>query len=180
MHPRLRLLVTLLALLGATAITTAQARESRSVDRFTLTVGFDHEPAIQADTNGIWLQVTDGETPITGLESTLTATVSFGGADSRALPLLPDPDQPGVYRGVFIPMQPGAYAFTIGGSIQGTAVDETFTSGEGGVASVEPRAGYEFPSAAHGMIRTMAMPLVVTTVGLGLAIGYLRDRRDRR
>ena len=59
--------------------TPAVARETRPLaDRFSVEIGFINEPAIQADTNGIWLRVTEGEEPVTGMEQTLQAEVIFG------------------------------------------------------------------------------------------------------
>lgn len=169
-HPTPRILaaVTLIALALLTTVAPAGARETRSLaDRWTLVVGFIDEPAIQADTNGLWLSVTEGDQPVEGLEQTLQAEVIYGEA-IRALPLIPAIDQPGIYTSTFIPVQPGAYAFRIFGTIDGQAIDERFDASPEGVAIVDARIDYEFPSAAQGWaIEKLAMPAALGALVLG-------------
>ncbi len=162
----------------ATLFSPATARETRDVDGgFTIDIGFENEPAIQADTNALWLRVTEGDQPVDGLEQTLQAEVIYADA-VRSLPLSPEPDEPGVYRSVFIPVQPGDYAFRIVGNIQGVAIDETFTSAPEGVSPVDQRIDYEFPSAAQGFVRTeVAVPAAIGLVALGFGIGHWLSRR---
>lgn len=158
----------LVALALLTTIAPAGARETRTVaGRWTLTVGFIDEPAIQADTNGLWLNVTEGDQPVEGLEQTLQAEVIYGEA-IRALPLIPAIDQPGIYTSTFIPVQPGTYAFRLFGTIGDQAIDERFESSPEGVAIVDARIDYEFPSAAQGWtIEKLAMPAALGTLVLG-------------
>jgi hypothetical protein len=175
-----RVLTLLIALVIAiTALATpAMARETRPIaDRFTVEIGFVNEPAIQADTNGLWLRVVEGEEPVTGLEQSLQAEVIYGDA-VRALPVIPSIDEPGVYTSTFIPVQPGNYTFRISGTIADVAIDESFTSGPEGVAPVDARIDYEFPTAAQGWItRDLAMPaaLGMLVVAWG-ALGYVSRR----
>ena len=154
----LTLLVALIITIAALAI-PASARETRPIaDRFTVEIGFVNEPAIQADTNGLWLRVVEGEQPVEGLEQTLQAEVIFGDA-VRSLPLIPSTDDPGTYTSTFIPVQPGDYTFRIFGTIADVTLDEFFTSAPEGVAPVDARIDYEFPTAAQGWVtRDLAMP----------------------
>lgn len=166
----------ILALLAT--ILTADARETRAVgDRWSVEIGFIEEPAIQADTNGLWLHVTENAQPVEGLEQTLQAEVIFGEA-VRGLPLIPTPDDPGTYTSTFIPVQPGAYTFRIFGAIGEQAIDETFTSAPEGVAPVDPRIDYEFPSAAQGFVLTeLAMPMTIALAAIGYGVLRWTSRR---
>lgn len=170
--------VLLIALIAITVPTNA--RETRTLaDRFTVAIGFIEEPAIQADTNGLWLRVTEGDEPVTGLEQTLQAEVIYGDA-ARALPLIPSTDQPGVYTSTFIPVQPGAYTFRISGTIADLAVDERFTSAPEGVAPVDARIDYEFPTAAQGWApERLAMPAAIGALALVYGIATYLTRRAR-
>ncbi len=179
-----RILTTVLALfatLSALAMPSA-ARETRTLaDRFMVEIGFVDEPAIQADTNGLWLRVTEDEEPVTGLEQTLQAEVIYGDA-VRALPLIPTTDQAGVYTSTFIPVQPGDYTFHIFGTIADLAVDERFSSAPEGVAPVDARIDYEFPTAAQGwMPERLAMPAAIGAATLAvIAVTALVRRGNER
>ena len=61
------------------------------------------------------------------------------------LPLTAREDQPGWYQSEFIPTQAGPYTFHITGSIEGQAVDATFTSSPGGFNEVQDTAAGQFP-----------------------------------
>jgi hypothetical protein len=179
----------LFLLLGAfalAAIALAQplvgsAHEHRDVGDYTFTVGFINEPAIQGDTNGIWVEVMNGEEPVVGLADTLTAQVIFG-EDTRDFSLTPAFGEDGVYEAVFIPTEPGDYTFRFTGQVDGVEVDETFTSAPEGFDSVAPRADLEFPGTGEvgdGDTTDVAMPLAVGAVVLGLgAVGYVARRRN--
>lgn len=177
-----RVLTTIAVLLIAltTIAAPASARETRTIgDRFTVEIGFIEEPAIQADTNGLWLKVTEGEQPVTGLEQTLQAEVLYGDA-VRALPLIPSLNEPGTYTSTFIPVQPGDYTFHIFGTIADLAVDERFASSPEGVAPVDPRIDYEFPTAAQGWVpQNLAMPAAIGALALVYGIATYLTRRAR-
>jgi hypothetical protein len=172
--------LTFVALMGL-AMTTAlpaDARETRTLsDRWTVEIGFINEPAIQADTNGLWMSVTEGDKAVEGLEQSLQAEVSFGDA-VRPLPLIPVPDEPGVYTSTFIPVQPGDYTFHIFGTIGDQAIDESFTSAPEGVGQVDQRIDYEFPSAAQGNVLVeLAMPAVLGLIAVGYGVFRFTSRR---
>jgi hypothetical protein len=179
-------IVMLLGALLLAAVMLAQplsssAHEHREVGDYTFTVGFVNEPAVQGDTNGIWVEVMKGETPVTGLADTLQAQVIFGD-QTRDMTLTPAFGEDGVYESVFIPTEPGDYTFRFVGQVDGVDVDETFTSSPEGFDSVTARADLEFPATdgegGSGETTDAAMPLAVgaTVLVLG-AIGYGLRRR---
>jgi hypothetical protein len=136
----------LLALIAAAPI-PAIAHETRTVATdYEFVVGFINEPAIQEETNGIWISITKGDQPVLGAADTLQAQVSFGD-QVKDMTLTPAFGEDGVYESVFIPTQPGDYTFRFFGDLEGVAVDETFTSSPEGFDSVAPRSDFEFPSA---------------------------------
>lgn len=168
--------VALFALLVAVP---ASARESRAIEgEITLEVGYITEPPVQNDTNGLWLRVSAGETPIEGLESSLGAEVTFAG-ETRELPLAPASGEPGIYTSVFIPTQPGDYSFRISGTIDDQPVDETFQADPGGVPLVASRLDYEFPTAAHGDVTNLAWPAGAALLTAGVAWHLVRRQRSR-
>ena len=154
---------------------SAAAHENRVVGEYTFTVGFINEPAIQGDTNGIWVEVTKGGQPVTGLADTLSAQAIFG-EQTRDFTLVPAFGEDGVYEAVFIPTEPGDYTFRFFGQVEGVDVDETFTSSPEGFDPVAPRADLEFPSAAASS-GTVAMPLAVGAVVLAAGAAWFVARR---
>ena len=145
------------------------AHESREIagGSYNAVVGFIDEPAFVGEKNGLTLTVTNpalaatpaaGEeddhgagAPVLGLAETLQAEVIFGD-QTMALELVPSFNQPGTYRSYFFPMAEGDYTFHISGAIEGTAIDETFTSSPEGFDLVQPREPLEFPKAESGRV----------------------------
>jgi hypothetical protein len=139
------LLSGLLLLVGGMLLTTtssAWAHERRAVGEYGFIVGFSSEPAFLNQPNGLDLRVytvdegvelleasSDQRNPVIGLEETLEAKVSFGGEAPLALELEPRFGEEGAYDGHFFPTAMGAYTFHITGTIDGTEIDESFTSG---------------------------------------------------
>ncbi len=134
-----------------------EAHETRAIGdgQYQIVVGFIDEPVFAGDKSGLEFWVTevaaatpgagdeDG-TPIEGLAETLQAEVLFAD-QTLALPLSPIFDEPGGYRSVFFPMEPGDYTFRIYGVIDGTDIDESFTSGPETFGPVEDPAPLQFP-----------------------------------
>jgi len=121
------------------------AHEHRTVATdYEFVVGFINEPAVQGELNGVSLAVTKGDEPVTGLDETLKVEVIFGD-QSKTFDLNAVWGEDGSYEAPFIPTQPGDYTFHFTGTIDGTEVDETFTSSPDGFDSVAPRSDYEFP-----------------------------------
>ncbi|MGI8477574.1 MAG: MYXO-CTERM sorting domain-containing protein [Thermomicrobiales bacterium] len=156
----------LAAFLCLLAPLAASAHESRDLAGGTIkmVVGFSTEPAYTGQRNGLDLHVFDlaGATPvagadadapagapITGLEETLKAEVIFGD-QKMDLPIEARYNAPGEYDSWVIPAAAGDYTFHIFGTINGTAIDETFTSSPNGFSAVQDRAMIEFPKAKAG------------------------------
>lgn len=170
----IRTLLAAIAVLLLLPTATHAAPIARTVgDRFEITVQYMYEPAILGDTNGIRLQVTENGEPVSGATSELTVQAEFMEA-VRVLNMYEDPNQPGVYTGVFIPMQEGEYSFGITGTIDGVEVNERFTVADG-LVSVTPRTDYEFPNAANGFgLQELALPIAASAI-IGLFV--LRNMR---
>ena len=124
----------------------ALAHERREVDKYQFVVGWSVEPAFVGEKNGISLRVTNKETqePVEGLESTLKAEILFGG-QTREVTLRPVFNQPGQYTADIVPTRDGDYRFRFVGTIEGTTIDETFDSADGGFNGVEPITAIQFP-----------------------------------
>ena len=196
--------------LMATALITTQsalAHERRTVGKYTLVVGFNAEPALQGEPNGMQLTVTDptqGNRPVEGLADTVKAAVAFGGGQPRDFPLRAQFGQPGRYVADFIPTRAGTYIFNFTGSIEGNPLSERFESGPGRFNDVEAIDQMQFPEVVplgNEVARTVrladdraaaaedaaasARGLAIAGVGVGvvgilvgaIALGLLATRR---
>jgi len=132
------------ALTMAVGAGAALAHESRDVGEYTFVVGFLDEPVYAGLKSGLELRITAGEAPVDGAQETLEAEVTFGD-QTRALEISPSFGEPGAYRSVFFPTAAGSYTFRIFGEIEGTAIDESFTSGPDTFGDVLDTAGGQFP-----------------------------------
>jgi hypothetical protein len=147
---RLRLVVrSLAALLSALLFVmvgtgVAAAHEERDVAGYSFAVGFIDEPVFVGQRSGLEFFVNKGTTPVDGLEKTLKAEVSYQG-QKRELPISARDDTHGTYESVFIPTAAGPYTFHIFGSIEGTSIDESFTSSPTGFDEVQDTTGGQFP-----------------------------------
>ena len=122
----------------------AAAHEERTVGNYGFVVGFIDEPVYTGQKSGLELLITQGDTPIEGLEATLQATVTFGDG-TRDLALEPRFGEPGWYESVFFPTAAGPYTFRIFGDVEGTTIDESFTSSPDGFSEVQEVTGGQFP-----------------------------------
>jgi len=145
---RLPLALLAVALLSLLAASPASAHGHITVGDYELVIGFRVEPAIQGEPNGLDLRVTNTQTgePVTGLEETLRAEISFGG-QTRPLELRAQWGQEGAYTADVLPTAEGDYTFRIFGDIAGTAVDESLTSSPDTFSSIESKAAIAFPAA---------------------------------
>lgn len=134
-------LLTILVGTGAVA-----GHESREVGEYTFVVGFLNEPVYSGDKSGLDLRVSRDGAPVEGLADGLSATVTFG-LQSRDLEISAVFGEPGAYRSVFFPTAAGPYTFRITGTIEGTAVDESFTSGPDTFSEVRDVTAGQFPVA---------------------------------
>lgn len=181
------------AMLTAVAgVGAVSAHEAREVGEYTFAVGFLDEPVYTGQKSGLDLRVSRGEEPVEGLAETLRAEVTFDG-ETRSLEISPDFGEPGAYRSVFFPTAAGPYTFHIFGEVDGTTVDENFTSGPETFSEVQEVRGGQFPfqfpstgdlvrdaEAGANAAITATIALVVGAAGLlaGLvALGLALSRR---
>jgi hypothetical protein len=152
------LLVAAVTLIVVNVSASAHERRDVADGQYRLVVGFLDEPAFSGQQNGLDLRVAkldpaatpaaEGEdpptTPVEGLESTLQAEVFYA---DQAMPLVISAafGAPGSYESVFFPTQPGDYSFHVFGTIDGVAIDETFTSGPDTFGPMEDPAPLQFP-----------------------------------
>lgn len=140
-----------LMLAGALVIgtSTADAHERREVGNYTFVVGFLNEPALLNEPNSLDLRIsnTASTEPVEGLAETLNVTVSAQGQEME-LELRARFNTPGAYNGYFMPTAAGEYTFHVTGTIEGNAIDETFSSGPDTFSNVNPPVG--FPAAYGG------------------------------
>jgi hypothetical protein len=147
---RLAVLGALILIAGLLAPSMAFAHERRALDKYSLLVGFNEEPAIQGQPNAMQLTVTEpgaDNRPVEGLADSLKATVAFGGGQPKEFKLRGNRSKPGQYLADFIPTRSGTYIFTFSGSIEGTPINERFESGPGRFNDVEPVESLQFPDA---------------------------------
>jgi hypothetical protein len=129
----------------------ASAHEEKHVGPYLLAVGFGTEPDAYAGyPNSVQLLLSKNDKPVVDLGDTLKVVVEFGDQSSDPMPLAPffeigEIGIPGDYRAFFVPSQPGDYTFHITGTIKGTTVDESFTSGPKTFASVLDVSSATFP-----------------------------------
>ncbi len=169
----------------------ALAHEERDVGDYSLEVGFIAEPVFVGERSGLEFHVTKDDQPVSGLDETLKAEVIYGEA-KRDLPLIEREEDPGWYESVFIPTAAGKYTFHLFGTIEGTAIDESFTSSPTGFnevqeATVRAVPGRRFrppPSCRPRRRRAPTRPSQVTIAlalgGAGPVVGLLGARRRAR
>jgi hypothetical protein len=149
MHSLTRVPIRLTAALAVTLALALSSgpvsgHEARNVAGYDLEVGFIDEPVYSGQKSGLELHVEKAGTPVDGLDRTLKAQVVYGTA-TRDLPISPRFDAPGWYQSYFVPTAAGPYTFHISGTIEGAAVDETFTSSPTGFNEVLETRANEFP-----------------------------------
>jgi hypothetical protein len=141
-------------LLGFAALPAA-AHEQRTVGAYHFTVGWQHEPTYVGELNSVQLFLHDAQgMPIDDIGSppTLHVTVSTGTQTSAPLDLAAsfDPDtglgMHGEFDAPLIPETPGTYRFHFTGSLNGQAIDQTFTSSDSTFNNVEQPTAVEFPT----------------------------------
>jgi hypothetical protein len=186
MHATIRMAAraTLLAVgIVAVAAPFALAHEEREVGDYAIEVGLIDEPVFVGEKSGLEISVAKGEQPVEGVDATLNAQVIVGGK-SMDLPLTAREDQPGWYQSEFIPTQAGPYTFHITGSIEGQAVDATFTSSPEGFNEVQDTAAGQFPvqfpsqadlvaQAQQGADAAAQLPIVMILAVAGLVAGLV-------
>jgi hypothetical protein len=162
----------------------AFAHEERDLaGGYAIEVGLIAEPVFVAARSGLELHVTKDDQPISGLEQTLKAEVIYRDA-KRDLPLIEREAEPGWYESIFIPTVAGKYTFHISGTIEGTAVDESFTSSPTGFNEVQEATSGQFPvtlpttaelaaQARKGADAASQVTIALVLGGAGLVAGLL-------
>jgi hypothetical protein len=192
---RRRLMTGAAALLLVSSIAQpVAAHEERELGEHTIVVGFIDEPVFVGAKSGLEFFVSRGDQPVEGLEETLQAEVTAAD-QTRVLAISPRFGQPGAYESVFFPTAPGDYTFRIFGILEGTDIDESFTSSPEGFSEVEDVTSAQFPvqfpahaelveaaergEQAAGQV-TVALVLAAAGVLLGLvALGVALAGRRR-
>jgi hypothetical protein len=136
-----------LVMIGATP---ASAHVEKTIGPIDLEIGFGTEPAYVGEPNSVQVILSEHGSPVVDLGDSLTAQVSFGGQQTT-LPLEPNFEvggdgQPGDYRAWFIPSQAGPYTFKLSGSVHGTKVNLSVTSGPTTFNEVTDPAEAMFPA----------------------------------
>jgi hypothetical protein len=152
MHRSIRVFAMACALAALTLIVgapAALAHAQRQAGPIHIEIGFGTEPAYVGQPNSVQIILTERGRPVVGLGDQLKVQVSFGGQQT-ALPLEPNFEvggdgTPGDYRAWFIPSQPGPYTFHLTGTLHGTKIDETLTSGPTTFDEVHDPAEASFP-----------------------------------
>jgi hypothetical protein len=138
------LAVLLVALLAA----PASAHGEHKVANYTFVVGFGTEPGYAGVTNSVQMMISNNGKPVTDAKG-LKVAVSTGDAEPREMALEPyfgeGWGEPGDYRAFFIPTAPGAYTFTVTGTLGGKKIDKSFTSGKDGFDEITDPAEAQYP-----------------------------------
>jgi hypothetical protein len=162
--------VTLIVLVAG----VASAHEERDVSGYSFVVGFIDEPVYVGQKSGLEFFVNKGDTPVEGLEQTLKAEVIKGDA-KRDLPLEARFGEKGAYESYFFPTAAGDYTFHIFGTVEGTQVDESFTSSPDGFSPVNELSGgqfpVQFPAQAELVADAEAGSNAASQVTIALALG---------
>lgn len=150
------------------------AHEGREVAGYSLEVGFIDEPVFVGQKSGLEFFVNKGDTPVEGLETTVKAEVLYQG-QKRDLPVDARFGEKGAYESVFFPTAAGAYTFHLFGTIEGQAIDESFTSSPDGFSEVEALSGgqfpVQFPAQADVVADAQAGKTASSQVTIALALG---------
>jgi hypothetical protein len=142
-------LASMLALTGAGS---AAAHTVQQVGRYTVTIGWLHEPTYVGEQNAVQFLVHDTSGPVDGISTDdLKLVVSTSTAQSDPLDFAPTFDEdtglgmPGEYLAPIIPTAPGAYTFHLTGKIRAQVVDLTVSSSDSTFDSVISPSGIQFP-----------------------------------
>ena len=125
------------------------AHAQRQAGPIHMEIGFGTEPAYVGQPNSVQIILTERGKPVVDLGGSLKVQVSFGGQPTD-LPLeanfeVGGDGTPGDYRAWFIPSQPGPYTFHFTGTVHGTKIDESLTSGPTTFVEVQDPAEAAFP-----------------------------------
>ena len=144
------------SILAALALApAASAHAGTEVGEYLVEVGWLNEPTFVGQPNAVQVTITHhaDEKPVTDLgPDDLKVVVSTSDQQSAGLAFDPAFDAAGgegplgQYVAAIVPTAPGDYTFHITGSIHGTAVDITATSGDATFNAVEASTDLQFPA----------------------------------
>lgn len=141
------------AAVALVTVVPASAHEVRTVGKYEFTVGWLHEPAYADEQNAVQFILKDSAgNPVDDLGDTLKVEVIYQTQKMPALSLTAtwDPDtglgMHGEYLASLIPTRAGNYTFHFTGTVNGQAVDQSFTSSPTTFDAVKEPAAVEFPA----------------------------------
>jgi hypothetical protein len=120
-HLRLIVLTLTVLFLLLHIATPAEAHTRTEIGPYLVVVGWLQEPAIVGERNALYLEFTEDEEPVTGVEANLNAELQYGGAVFRAN--LTPIELPGAYIVELLPTVRGQYDVRLFGTIGETEVD---------------------------------------------------------
>jgi len=137
--------IAMLAALAGTFLLggSASAHERRNVGPFSFVVGWVNEPALLNQPNSVDLRITKtaDSSPVVGAEKALKVEIQADG-QKLAADLTPRFGTPGAYNANLTPTKTGAFTFVFTGTIDGTAINETFKAGQGTFGLIEEPKGF--------------------------------------
>ncbi|KAB8144939.1 hypothetical protein F8S13_03660 [Chloroflexia bacterium SDU3-3] len=163
------------ALLAPIAMPTASAHGHLKAGDYELVIGFLNEPAYQGEPNGLDLRVTNEKTsqPVKNLEDTLKAELTYGGS-KQEFAIHAQWGQDGAYTADVIPTKAGTYTWRIFGTIEGTPVDLSLTSGPETFGNVNAKATVAFPAAEPTSQDLLDQVAQARAIGItGIAVGAI-------
>src|SRR5260370_14719870 len=127
---RLSLLICAVVIFAALVVPKpALAHEQRTIaGKYDVEVGWDREPTLVNEPNAASIQIYKAgtQTPVEGIEKSLTVKIAFGGNVPKDFQLHGVEDKKGYYLADLIPTRTGSYIFTFVGNIEATPVNERF------------------------------------------------------
>lgn len=117
----LSILPLILVILGV-HYNSVLAHERVEIGPYVVIVGWLNEPAIVGERNALFLEITENEEPVVGVEATLDAELIYAGQTFRSN--LNPSTIPGQYTVEIFPTVRGQYSVRLFGAIGETEVDE--------------------------------------------------------
>ncbi len=166
---------------------SAQAHTRIEAGPYFIVVGWENEPVIVGERNAVWLEILEGEVPISeDVKVDLEASVFYGGHSFLGFPA--PAEKQGIFLMDMFPTVRGTYEIQLTGTIGDTPVDTVVELDE-----VQPASALQFPEeqpdpialqaeleATQAQLRTANMlaiaGLVAGLMGLGVAVFSLIRR----
>ncbi|MBI3743946.1 MAG: hypothetical protein HY261_06655 [Chloroflexi bacterium] len=148
LHLAMRFCVAI-ALIGAIAASTTSvfAHEQRDVGNYHFVVGWIVEPSFEGEKNGVDLRIThtSDKSAVTGADQTLKVDITYTPSNTaKTFAIRGIFNDAGHYTADIVPVLTGQYSFHFKGTLEGNAIDQTFTSGDK-FGNIEPISDIQFP-----------------------------------